>query len=85
MSYHIKKNYKKKNKRKTNIKDKITPINISTYYFITQRRKFGKPLQLLVGFIAKEWRGTESEERADFLFLLCKSSFGFFELFTDVF
>ena len=36
-----------------------------------------------MGFIAKEWRGTESEERADFLFLLCKSSFGFFELFTS--
>lgn len=85
MSYHIKKNYKKKKERKTNIKDKITLINISTYYFPTHRRKFGKPPQLLVGFTPKEWRGTESEGRADFLFLLCKSSFGFFELFTDMF
>ena len=84
MSYHIKKNYKKKKKGKQISKTK-SPRLINQHIISPHRRKFGKPLELLVGFIAKEWRETESEEKADFLILLCKSSFGFFELFTDMF
>lgn len=56
---------KKKPETTTNIKDKTTLINIPKYYFNTHRRKSRKPAWVLVGFTCEEWRGIDSEEKAD--------------------